>query len=141
MACAALMDQTAQPKYASLLGEPSSPGVRDIQQWIEDAWKAGKLLSGNSGRRLKCLPGFDPQGAQQLKKLVGTKKWLGTADLYVAFTYRGIPAELVDIQLSNRPQGADIVKDWIVNYFSPKSNATKTACQSFFNIKVILEQL
>ncbi|KAG6874304.1 hypothetical protein C0995_001529 [Termitomyces sp. Mi166 len=85
MACAALMDQNIQPKYSMLLTEPSSPGVRDIQQWIEDAWNAG----------------FDPPGAQQLKKLVGTRKWLGTA-------------------------GADIVKDWIVNYFSPKSDSSKS---------------
>ncbi|KAG6833467.1 hypothetical protein H0H87_006039 [Tephrocybe sp. NHM501043] len=28
--------------------------------------------------------GFDPQGAQQLKKLVGTKKWLGTAGYYLS---------------------------------------------------------
>ncbi|KAH0584076.1 Zinc finger with UFM1-specific peptidase domain protein [Termitomyces sp. J132] len=111
MACAALMDQKVQPKYSTLLSEPSSPGLRDIQQWIEDAWNAG----------------FDPQGAQQLKKLIGTKKWLGTADLYVAFVYRGIPAELVDINLTGRPRGVDIVKDWIVDYFSPKSNSSKPA--------------
>ncbi len=53
--------------------------------------------------------GFDPDGAEQLKgKLVGYNKWIGTAgkmgynlfinsltsvlqELYVAFTYRGIP--------------------------------------------------
>lgn len=52
--------------------------------------------------------GYDPRGATRFKKLVGTKKWIGTAgsslslstasgkfkspvELYVAFVSRGIP--------------------------------------------------
>ncbi|KAG6869075.1 hypothetical protein C0993_003395 [Termitomyces sp. T159_Od127] len=109
MACAALMDQNIQPDYSTLLSGPPSPGVRDLQQWIEDAWNAG----------------FDPRGAQQLKKLVGTKKWLGTAGPIV----RGVRiscTELVDINLTDRPRGAEIVKDWIVDYFSPKSDSNES---------------
>lgn len=38
------------------------------------------------------LIGYDSIGASQLKhKLVGTMKWIGTGELYTAFTYRGIP--------------------------------------------------
>lgn len=111
MACAALMNQTFQPNYLPLLNEPISPGVRNLQAWIEDAWKAG----------------FDKEGARELKKLVDTKKWIGTADLWVAFSYRGIPAELVDFDLKNQPRGAEVVTDWIVDYFSPKLNTVKSA--------------
>ncbi|KAG6884698.1 hypothetical protein C0992_005903, partial [Termitomyces sp. T32_za158] len=45
MACAALMDQNIQPDYLKLLSGSPSPGVRDIQRWIEDAWNAGKFFS------------------------------------------------------------------------------------------------
>ncbi|RDB21250.1 Zinc finger with UFM1-specific peptidase domain protein [Hypsizygus marmoreus] len=103
MACTALMNQTIQPNYMPLLSIPM-PGVRRLQTWIEDAWKAG----------------FDAVGARDLKKLVGTQKWIGTADLWVAFTFRGIPAELVDFNLKRQTRGISVVTDWIVNYFSPK---------------------
>ncbi|KAG5634971.1 hypothetical protein H0H81_000171 [Sphagnurus paluster] len=52
--------------------------------------------------------GFDEEGASDLNNLVGAKKWIGTADLWVAFTYRGIPAELVDFDLKNQSQGRKI---------------------------------
>jgi len=85
------------------------------------------------------VPGFDRAGAKDLKKLVGSRKWIGTSgqditvtvltwmltiplDLWVAFTYLGIPyvsnfmilqycgltrcsAELVDFDLNNEPHG------------------------------------
>ncbi|KAF8078135.1 peptidase family C78-domain-containing protein [Lyophyllum atratum] len=110
MACVALMNQKFQPNYLPLLSEPISPGVRNLQAWIEDAWEAG----------------FDKEGAKELKKLVDTTKWIGTADLWVAFIYRGIPAELVDFDLKNQPRGAEVVIDWIVEYFSPKLNTVKS---------------
>jgi hypothetical protein len=28
-----------------------------------------------------AVPGFDPEGAEQLKKLVGTREWIGTSGL------------------------------------------------------------
>ncbi|KAL1669330.1 peptidase family C78-domain-containing protein [Schizophyllum commune] len=103
MACAILMVQEKQPAYAALLQRPLvPPSVRNLQRWIEEAWAAG----------------FDREGAQQLKKLVGTGKWIGTADLWVAFACRGIPAELVDFNLKNQPN-ADPVIRWIMQYFDP----------------------
>lgn len=41
MACAALMVQTKQPMYFPLLDHPYPPGVRHLQQLIEEAWSAG----------------------------------------------------------------------------------------------------
>ncbi|KAF5386831.1 hypothetical protein D9615_001679 [Tricholomella constricta] len=111
MVCTALMEQKIQPKYVALLTKPVSPGIRNLQVWIEDAWKAG----------------FDKEGAKQLKNLVHTKRWIGTADLWVAFIYRGIPAELVDFDLKNQPRGVEVVIDWIVDYFSPKLSPVKSA--------------
>jgi hypothetical protein len=44
MVCTALMDQPFQPMYFPLLDSPTSPGVRNLQHWIEDAWRCGALL-------------------------------------------------------------------------------------------------
>ncbi|KAF9532353.1 peptidase family C78-domain-containing protein [Crepidotus variabilis] len=122
MVCASLMSQTQQPMYFPLLDAPISPSIRNLQRWIEDAWSEG----------------FDPEGKKQLKELVGSKKWIGTSgasnvipcqsyplfwffmkDLWVAFTFRGIPAELVDFDLRNR-EGPEAVIKWVVEYFTPK---------------------
>jgi hypothetical protein len=75
MACAVLMVQPFEPLYFPLIDEPISPGIRNLQRWIELAWGFG----------------FDPEGKRQLKKLIGTTKWIGTADLWIAFASRGIP--------------------------------------------------
>ncbi|KAJ7702364.1 peptidase family C78-domain-containing protein [Mycena rosella] len=107
MACSSLMDQPFQPLYFPLLDDPIPPSVRNLQQWIEDAWKAG----------------FDPEGKRELKKLVDTKKWIGTSDVQVAFTSRGIPSKLVDFDLKSSEKGAAILTDWVVEYFSHPSGA------------------
>ncbi|KAJ7756846.1 peptidase family C78-domain-containing protein [Mycena maculata] len=102
MACTSLMDQQIQPLYFPLLDHPMPPSVRNLQHWIEDAWEAG----------------FDPEGARQLKNLVGSKKWIGTTDLQVAFTSRGIPSKLVDFDLKANARGSEILTNWVVEYFS-----------------------
>lgn len=109
MLCAALMDQQQQPLYYPLLDAPLSPSIRNLQALIETAWKEG----------------FDEEGAKDLKKLVGTRKWIGTADLWVAFSYQGIPVELVDFNLKNNPRGPEIVTNWVVEYFTPKTTSTE----------------
>lgn len=101
MSSSALMGQQSQPLYFPLLDDPLPPGVRNLQRWIEDAWAEG----------------YDDEGAQQLKhSLFGTTKWIGTAELYVALTSRGIPAQLVDFVLQQK--GTDALLRWIVDYFT-----------------------
>jgi hypothetical protein len=103
MACATLMDQQIQSIYFALLDDPFPPGVRNLQRWIEAAWKEG----------------YDREGAKDLRNLVDTNKWIGTAELYTAFTFRGIPSQLVDFDLSKSEKGIQVMIDWIVQYFSP----------------------
>ncbi|KAI0637117.1 peptidase family C78-domain-containing protein [Trametes polyzona] len=101
MACAALMDQPRQPVYFTLLDSGAPPGIRNLQELLEEAWRNG----------------FDKEGAKQLDhRLVGTQKWIGTTDLYVAFTYRGIPAQLVD--LTDLRKDVKLLLQWIYDYFS-----------------------
>ena len=77
MACTALMEQRFEPTYFSLLDdEASPPSIRNLQRDLESAWKEG----------------YDKIGANDLKhSLVDTSKWIGTAELYTAFTRRRIP--------------------------------------------------
>ncbi|KAJ7871475.1 peptidase family C78-domain-containing protein [Mycena olivaceomarginata] len=102
MACTSLMDQQFQPMYFPLLDDPIAPSVRNLQLWLESAWKEG----------------FDPEGARQLRPLVGSKKWIGTSDVQIAFTSRGIPSKLVDFDLKTNSRGAALLTDWVVEYFS-----------------------
>lgn len=61
MAIASLLLLPDSP-YASLFAKKGDPGVRAIQDWIDEAWRAG----------------YDPQGRAQLKgQIVGTSKWVG----------------------------------------------------------------
>jgi hypothetical protein len=54
----------------------ADPGVRRVQGWIEEAWGAG----------------YDREGCGQLRgKVLGTRKWIGTSDLYSMFSYLGVP--------------------------------------------------
>ncbi|EPQ58062.1 DUF1671-domain-containing protein [Gloeophyllum trabeum ATCC 11539] len=100
MACTALMSQEERTEYWGLLEEPTPPGVRNLQRWIEEAWKLG----------------YDKEGATQLKRqLVGTQKWIGTADIYVAFTLRSIPCHLADFA-GVRKDPARLV-NWVTGYF------------------------
>ncbi|KAH7926299.1 DUF1671-domain-containing protein [Leucogyrophana mollusca] len=112
MACTALMVQQNQTIYFPLLDDPMSPGVRNLQLWIEHAWKEG----------------YDEIGARELKhKLHGTKKYIGTGELYVAFTSRGIPCHLVDFDITESPKGTTALTDWVMDYFSPPSPSTRAA--------------
>lgn len=44
MACTALADQHICPEYFSVLDHPIPPGVRNLQLWLEDAWKRGTFV-------------------------------------------------------------------------------------------------
>lgn len=104
MACAALMDQQIQSIYFALLDDPFPPSVRNLQRWMEAAWKEG----------------YDREGAKDLgNKLVETNKWIGTGELYTAFTSRAVPSQLIDFDLSKSEKGIQVMIDWIVQYFSP----------------------
>jgi hypothetical protein len=110
MLCAALMDQPTQAAYSLLISAQTPPSVNGLKVLIEEAWKHGKTIDYPHCNTLHTFTsGFDPEGAEGFKgKLVGHKKWIGTTgtivpksfhrladprvqELYVAFTYKGIP--------------------------------------------------
>jgi len=76
-----------------------------LQEWIETAWREG----------------YDAAGANDFKDgLSGTKAWIGTAELYTAFAFRGVPSKLVDFKFDDghSAQGLEDMKKWIKDYFN-----------------------
>ncbi|KAG8882916.1 hypothetical protein FRB97_007512 [Tulasnella sp. 331] len=137
MTSTALVAQQQQEMYFTLLdSDPDcAPGVRNLQRWIEEAWSEG----------------YDKIGAEQLRhRLYGTSKWIGTGEIYVAFTYKGIPplssgshrltcglpsTTLVDFPKSkdgSKKDTADTLLQWIVGYFdtAPEMAPTPSGSQS-----------
>ncbi|KAH0830377.1 peptidase family C78-domain-containing protein [Lanmaoa asiatica] len=98
MTCAALMDQQSQSVYFAHLDSPTPPGVRNLQHWIEDAWKNG----------------YDDIGAHDFDhKLVSTKKKLGTGgNVFTVSSCGDTPLILIS--------GFDVLTEWVVNYFTEK---------------------
>jgi len=135
MICAALMSQEVQPFYFPLIDEPIPPSIRGLQQWIEIAWDDGvcsiRLLSPIL---TPFCVGFDLEGKLQLKKLSGTNKWIGTADIWVAFSSRRIPAELVDFDVT-KPSGVQPLIDWTIRYFTPKLKRNEGPQSAFDALK------
>lgn len=72
---------------------PPVPSIREFQDLIEAAWKEGEYCpccSSDPSTDLSNV-GYDPPGAQHFKhKLCGSRKWIGTTEIYTAFTYLGI---------------------------------------------------
>ncbi|TFK62194.1 hypothetical protein BDN72DRAFT_882779 [Pluteus cervinus] len=103
VACTALTRQSSQLQYRSMLENPLPPSVRNLQAWIEAAWSDG----------------FDPEAAADLGKIAGSRRWIGTSDLWVAYTYIGIPAQLMDFDFKKQPDGSKSkpLTDWVVRYF------------------------
>lgn len=72
------------------------PTILELQTMIEHAWAAGKLRS-SSVEKTRSLtetdrhPGHDPDGAKHFKfKLRKSIRWVGTTEIYTAFTWLGI---------------------------------------------------
>lgn len=74
------MNQKQQP-YLQLLDLPIPPSIRNLQVWIEAAWREGwNVFRLNAFRNSTVYhKGFDEEGSKTLKKLINTSKWIGTA--------------------------------------------------------------
>ncbi|GAA5827064.1 hypothetical protein JCM10212_003358, partial [Sporobolomyces blumeae] len=81
------VDEYSQ-SLASRFGTDSSgcariPTIREWQDVIESAWRSG----------------YDPPGRDYFNgKLVGSRRWIGTTEAYVALTFLGIRVKIVDFK-------------------------------------------
>lgn len=98
------------PQYRRIFSpeaQGSDPGVRRVQGWIEQAWAAG----------------YDQMGRDQLRgRVLGTRKWIGTTELYTMFSWMGVGCRLYDFPKPERKGKADggahvAVQRWVKAYF------------------------
>ncbi|KAJ3285579.1 hypothetical protein HDU79_007233 [Rhizoclosmatium sp. JEL0117] len=84
------------------------PSIELIQSLIEYAWTLG----------------YDPEGAQQLKQtVVGTRKWIGTCEIYCLMHSLGLKVKVTDFPIATGPnQSHPAICDWIEAYFDGSSS-------------------
>ncbi|GAA5971333.1 hypothetical protein JCM11641_008310 [Rhodosporidiobolus odoratus] len=92
---------------------PTIPTIREWQDLIEAAWKAG----------------HDPPGRAHFNgHLVGSRRWIGTTEVYTALTWMGVRATIIDFP---KVPGADgshqSLTRWIIDYFSSPSTASSAS--------------
>ncbi|KPV76739.1 uncharacterized protein RHOBADRAFT_51737 [Rhodotorula graminis WP1] len=88
---------TASPSLAPI------PTIREWQEIIEQAWAAG----------------HDPDGARHFGgKLINSRRWIGTTEVYAALTWLGIRATIIDFpKLSGTSSVHEPLLKWLVTYF------------------------
>ncbi|KAL0567186.1 hypothetical protein V5O48_014810 [Marasmius crinis-equi] len=107
-------------EYQALLTSPTSPGVRSLQTWIEDAWKAG----------------YDADGCAELgSELEGTSKKLAITDLWTAFVSRGVPAHY--FTLNSKTEMDESLSSWVTKYFD-QAIQTREPVQSTSRMPVLV---
>ncbi|GAA5879309.1 hypothetical protein JCM16303_003161 [Sporobolomyces ruberrimus] len=102
------------------------PTILEIQKIIEKAWSTG----------------YDPPGALHFNhKLIGSKRWIGTTEVFTALSFLGIRAKIVDFPKVKKGQqegtnGSAAANNthqtlikWIISYFSTPS-PTRSASTS-----------
>ncbi|GAA5911388.1 hypothetical protein JCM5296_002967 [Sporobolomyces johnsonii] len=92
------------------------PTIREWQELIEKAWSAG----------------HDPPGRTHFNgKLIGSRRWIGTTEVYTALTWMGVRATIVDFPKVDGGQGThQALVRWIVDYFSTTTTNTNTTAPS-----------
>ncbi|KAK1230278.1 hypothetical protein PQX77_006636 [Marasmius sp. AFHP31] len=118
MLCTALIGarHRHQNKYRKLLMNPTSPGVRNLQNWIENAWENG----------------YDEEGCELLQEsLINTSKLLSLPDLWAAFVSRRLPAHFATCFPTVPTNIGNASLTWIKAYFDqPRTSESGIQCTS-----------
>ncbi|POY73478.1 hypothetical protein BMF94_3415 [Rhodotorula taiwanensis] len=79
------------------------PPIRWWQETIEAAWRQG----------------FDPEGAAHFKfRLVNSRRWIGTTEIYTALSFLGIRTQIVDFPKTKGGSGTNQnLVNFILDYF------------------------
>lgn len=87
-------------------GLAALPTIADLQHIAEAAWAAG----------------FDPEGKLHFKgQLVGSRRWIGTSEVYIMFTWLGIRSTIIDFPKVSGSSGAHtVLSRWVFDYFNAR---------------------
>lgn len=98
------------PQFARRLPNASAdasltpiPSLFQFQEILESAWSQS----------------YDPLGAEHFGgRLTGRRKWVGTTELYTAFTFLGVPVQILDFPEASGANGmhTSLIK-WVREYF------------------------
>ncbi|BGP59341.1 hypothetical protein NBRC10512_005136 [Rhodotorula toruloides] len=113
------------PQYSTDSNSPGQaaapvPPIRAWQETVEEAWRQG----------------YDPAGAEHFRgKLIGSRRWIGTTEVYTALTYMGVNAFIVDFPKQDPDSGVVTNKalvEWILDYFRSSSTSAQPAATNAF---------
>ncbi|KAJ2822370.1 hypothetical protein FBU31_004615 [Coemansia sp. 'formosensis'] len=102
-----------QAPAASRMPTEAVPQVRQLQEILELAWRDG----------------YDPLGAEQLDhRAMGTRKWIGTTEIYCILAHLGVRAHIIDFHCASAADGSHpALFSWVVEYFTKGGNGAKFA--------------
>lgn len=82
---------------------PPVPTIRQFQEIIEKAWAQG----------------YDETGAKHFsRKLVNSRKWIGTTEVFTVFTFLGIKVKMFDFPRATGPKRTHTALiRWVKHYF------------------------
>ncbi|KAJ1666768.1 hypothetical protein EV178_002022 [Coemansia sp. RSA 1646] len=85
-----------------------APQIGALQEMLELAWRDG----------------YDRDGAEQLKhRVTGTRKWIGTTEIYCILAHIGVQAHIVDFHQPTASDGSHpALFSWVVEYFTEATN-------------------
>ena len=86
------------------------PSISKLQRMIEDAWHQG----------------FDRMGCEQLGgKLVNTRKWIGTTEIFTFLSFCDIHCEIVDFHRpTSNDGGHPAMFEWLLDYFRGRGQSS-----------------
>ncbi|KAJ2742936.1 hypothetical protein GGI20_004117 [Coemansia sp. BCRC 34301] len=89
---------------SSRMPSESVPQVRHLQEMLELAWRDG----------------YDGDGADQLDhRAMGTRKWIGTTEIYCILAHLGVRSHIVDFHCPTAADGSHLAMfSWAVEYFT-----------------------
>ncbi|KAJ2800849.1 hypothetical protein H4R20_003908 [Coemansia guatemalensis] len=101
--------RTTDVGSASRFPRGNVPGVDELQQMLELAWRDG----------------YDPEGAVQLRhRVVGTRKWIGATEVYCIMAHLGVATRIVDFPRPSAPDGTHpLLFAWVLDYYTAAAPA------------------
>ncbi|BGP13088.1 hypothetical protein JCM10213v2_001007 [Rhodosporidiobolus nylandii] len=92
------------------------PTIKEWQEMIEAAWRAG----------------HDPPGRMHFNgHLVNSRRWIGTTEVYTAFVWMGVRANIVDFPKVPNGEGThQSITRWLMSYFTSSSSSVSASSAS-----------
>ncbi|KAJ2062710.1 hypothetical protein GGI17_002217 [Coemansia sp. S146] len=102
--CQMLISSLMHQAPVSRMPTEAVPQVRQLQEMLELSWRDG----------------YDRDGADQLDhRAMGTRKWIGTTEIYCILAHLGVRSRIVDFHCASAADGSHpALFSWVVDYFT-----------------------